>query len=1047
MAEKRLSVDQVPVTGGGGGITGTGFAAFGRLKVDANFAPGGAFIPIPGTDFTFNLTSPGNVFLAYSCFWSGNTSLPSVSTGLFVDGVPFTLNVDALQIGAGSDRAFDFGHAGSMTVALGAGNHTIQLGAGGNMTLIAAPSSPMTTSAMVPTAITGGGGGGGGGSGGGGAALVTVEVENPGSFPSPGPVGSWIDIPGTTITFTLDEQKSVLFAGVGTSQLTGGTRIMSSFGVKIDGVVYDGTQLNSGANGVNDGGQSVVKSLLLAAGVHTANLTIRKDNALETGASIIDMRLIATYTQPVFGVGSLSQLEAIANLGGNFQTAQTAPNWSLVPNTQINFTLLANQVVLFEGSGTALSDIAGKADCQIGINVDGVDFPGTHVNSNVAAGLDQAGLFVFKAASLAAGPHTAQLEIRRVSGNAANAIISTDSVRPARLSIVMTDPTQLTAPLPSNNNPSVINSGDLPTPGVALDVSRSDHVHGVNTAIITDLSAQVVGAGSPGISVKLPRADHVHPMTSATPPPVGTGNAEGVSPNVARADHVHQGVHSIAGGVNPALNGDVTIAAGTNVQVTEVGQTITVAVGPQGPGSGLNADMVDGKHATDLILVDGTQPFTGDQSMGTHKLTALAAPTNPTDAANKAYVDAQSQGLDIKDSVRVATTVALPSATYNNGTAGVGAQLVGTVNGALPAIDSVTLVVNDRLLVKDQVAGLQNGIYFVAQVGDAGSPFILTRATDADSSTSTPPKVESGMFTFVEEGSTFDNSGFVLATANPIVMGTTALSFSQFSGAGQVVAGAGLTKTGNTLNVVGNPDGSIIANADDVQVGVLATDAQHGLRGNGGLHQPATTLLDGFMSAADKTKLNGIATGATDTPLSNANPTQVFSAATAAPGVATDASRSDHQHPVNTALVADIATVGTKAAGSSPTLARGDHVHDISTSIAAATADTTFSNAADTLVNSMTLTPGAGTYLVWFQGSSESDNAADQMFPSIYSNGVQVAASERKIDVKGANKSECFSCMATVTVAAAQAIEGRMRNNGVNTVTVHQRQLMIQKVG
>ena len=94
-------------------------------------------------------------------------------------------------------------------------------------------------------------------------------------------------------------------------------------------------------------------------------------------------------------------------------------------------------------------------------------------------------------------------------------------------------------------------------------------------------------------------------------------------------------------------------------------------------------------------------------------------------------------------------------------------------------------------------------------------------------------------------------------------MGTTALAFSQFSGAGQITAGAGMTKSGNTLDAVANADASIVVNANDIQVGVLATDAQHGARGGGTQHSAATTSVNGFMSSADKTKLDGVESSAT----------------------------------------------------------------------------------------------------------------------------------------------------------------------------------------
>ena len=93
---------------------------------------------------------------------------------------------------------------------------------------------------------------------------------------------------------------------------------------------------------------------------------------------------------------------------------------------------------------------------------------------------------------------------------------------------------------------------------------------------------------------------------------------------------------------------------------------------------------------------------------------------------NKSYVDSVANGLDVKASVRVATTGNL-SATYNNGAG----TLTSSANGAI-SIDSVTLTTNDRVLVKDQSSGFQNGFYKVTQIGDAGNPYILTRTPDAD---------------------------------------------------------------------------------------------------------------------------------------------------------------------------------------------------------------------------------------------------------------------------------------------------------------------------
>ncbi len=236
----------------------------------------------------------------------------------------------------------------------------------------------------------------------------------------------------------------------------------------------------------------------------------------------------------------------------------------------------------------------------------------------------------------------------------------------------------------------------------------------------------------------------------------------------------------------------------------------------------LDGNVTLGNASGDVITVTGTATFTesadfdggisvaGSQTvnMGGNKVTNIGTPVQATDAVTKAYVDGVKQALDIKDSVRIATTANLSTA-YNNGTSGVGATLTADGNGAV-TIDSVALTSGDRVLVKDQTTGTQNGIYSVTTVGDGSNPYVLTRATDADSSA----EVTGGMFTFVEEGSAAD-AGFVLSNVTgSATIGTTTLTMTQFSGAGSVTAGNGLSKSGNTLSV----------NVDDASIEVHSND-------------------------------------------------------------------------------------------------------------------------------------------------------------------------------------------------------------------------------
>ena len=174
-----------------------------------------------------------------------------------------------------------------------------------------------------------------------------------------------------------------------------------------------------------------------------------------------------------------------------------------------------------------------------------------------------------------------------------------------------------------------------------------------------------------------------------------------------------------------------------------------------------------------FIKKDGSTAFEGDQSMGGFKLTNLATPTQDSDAATKQYVDLAVQGLDAKLSVLAATTANI------------------TLSG-VQTIDGVSVQSGDRVLVKDQTDASENGIYVAA----AGA---WARAEDADGNPN--GEVTSGMFTFVEEGTVNQSTGYVLVTPDPIVVDTTELTFTQFSGAGSAVAGTGIDITGNVISV------------------------------------------------------------------------------------------------------------------------------------------------------------------------------------------------------------------------------------------------------
>ena len=320
--------------------------------------------------------------------------------------------------------------------------------------------------------------------------------------------------------------------------------------------------------------------------------------------------------------------------------------------------------------------------------------------------------------------------------------------------------------------------------GATLSTTELNYVDGVTSSIQTQLDNKASSTASPVITLGGDLSGSVT-LTNL-------GNAT-LTASIA--------ANSVALGTDTTGNYMSDLTQGTGVSITHT------------PSEGSNATIAIGQ----AVGTSASVTFANITATGT--VTLAADPASALQAATKQYVDNIVAGINFHASVVAATTGNL-AGTYANGTAGVGATLTKATNGAIGAIDGVTVAVGNRVLVKSQTDAKQNGIYTVTTVGDAGTPWVITRATDADNSLA--GEMLYGDFCFVMGGSTNAGYGYINnSTANPIVLGTDDVTYSAFNAAQTLTNGSGINLASNVLSVDTTTIQARVADVSDTEIGYL----------------------------------------------------------------------------------------------------------------------------------------------------------------------------------------------------------------------------------
>ena len=532
-----------------------------------------------------------------------------------------------------------------------------------------------------------------------------------------------------------------------------------------------------------------------------ADATFTFDKATDTLSAPI---VTATTLNGALGTASQTAITAVGTLGALAVTGNiTSGN---VAGTGGVFTYVkgdgANLSAIAGGNVSGEVTFAATANAVAGANVSGAVALATSATSaNAVAGGNVSGEVTFAAtANAVAGANVSgEVDFAEVANSVAGANVSGEVTFAATANAVA--------------GANVSGAVALATSATSANAVAGANVSGEVTFAAT--ANAVAGANVSGTVPLATTAGTVSTAAQGNITTVGTLTGLGVNGTItASAITANTGVFTgDAGGLSNVIAGNIsgTVATATTAgtvttaaqpNITSVGTLASVTTtGNVDTTANVVTDNIIGKSAGITITSIGTnQPVTlvptgsGGVSVSSKRILDLAEPTASTDAATKQYVDDLAQGLAIQAPCVAGTPGTLTSITggtitYNNGTAGVGATLT-TSSGNFDTLDGISISTDDRVLVKNEASTANNGIYVKT------SSTVLTRASDFD----TPVEMAGGDFVFIQQGSTLNDTGFVMT--DPVAtIGTDPAVFVQFSGAGSFLAGAGLTLTGSTFSI------------------------------------------------------------------------------------------------------------------------------------------------------------------------------------------------------------------------------------------------------